>query len=108
MESALQLPIFEVSLTTTNRQFPPKPSHKEQVSNQQLAGFKKGIKREVTSIPTLKNERHFDSFSRSLYTTVKSHDCDEVLDTDYKPSTEDKELFENKQVFRFQCVTHIC
>ena len=33
----------------------------QQVSNQQLAGFKKGIKREVTSYATLKDERYFDS-----------------------------------------------
>ena len=29
--------------------FTPRPSHKQQVSNQQLASFKKGIKREVPS-----------------------------------------------------------
>ena len=71
------------------------------MSNQQSAGCKKDIKREVTSYPTLKDERYFDSFSSSLYVTAKSHDCDEVLDPDYTPSTEDKKLFENKQVFMF-------
>ena len=69
--------------------------------NNWLVSFKKGIKREVTSYPTLKDERYFDSFSRSLYITAKSHDCEEVLDPDYNPSTGDKELFENKQVFVF-------
>ena len=88
--------------------FTPKPSHKQQVSNQQLAGFKKGIKIKVTSYPILKDERNFDSFSRSLCITTKSHDCDEVLDPDYKPSTEDKELFETKKFLCFQCLTHIC
>ena len=77
----------------------------QQVSNQQLAGFKKCIKREVTSYPTLKDER---SFSRSLYITAKSHDCDEILDPDYKPSTEDKELLETSVFLCFQCLTHIC
>ena len=86
-------------LQQQNDNFTPKPSHKQQVSNQQLSGFKKGIKREVTSFPTLKDDSYFDSFSRSLCITAKSHDCDEVLDPDYTPSTEDKELFENKQVF---------
>ena len=88
--------------------FTPKPSPKQQVSNRQLAGFKKGSKREVTSYPTLKEERYFDSFSRSLYITSKSHDCDEVLDPDYTPSTEDEELFENKHVFMFSVFnTHL-
>ena len=31
----------------------------------------------------MNNERYFDSFSRSLYISTKSHDCDEVLDPDY-------------------------
>ena len=35
-------------------------------SNQKLASFRKCIKREETSYPTLKDERYFDSFSRSL------------------------------------------
>ena len=48
-------------------------------SNQKLVSFRKGIKREETSYPTLKDERYFDSFSRSLYRTAKSHECDEVL-----------------------------
>ena len=55
-------------------------------SNQQLARFRKGIKREETSYPTLKDEIYFDSFSRSLYITAKSHECDEILDPEYTPS----------------------
>ena len=39
-------------------------------SNQKLASFRKGIKREETAYPTLKDERYFDSFSRSLYITA--------------------------------------
>ena len=72
--------------------FTPKPTHKQQVSNQQLAGFKKGIKREVTSYPTLKDERYFDSLSRSLCITAKSYDYDEVLDPDYAASPENTEI----------------
>ena len=70
-------------------------------SNQKLASFRKGIKREETSYPTLKDERYFDSFSRTLYITAKSHECDEVLDSEYTPSNSEKELFEAKQIFMF-------
>ena len=43
-----------------------------------------------------------------MYITAKSHDCDEVLDPDYKPSTEDKKIFENKQVLMFSVFnTHL-
>ena len=72
-------------------------------ANQKLASFREGIKREETSYPTLKDERYFDSFSRSLYITAKSHECDEVLDPQYTPSNSEKELFEAKQIFMFQC-----
>ena len=70
-------------------------------SNQKLISFRKGIQREKTSYPTLKDERYFDSFSKVSYITAKSHDCDDVLDPDYKPSNSEKEFFEAKQIFMF-------
>ena len=70
-------------------------------SNQKLISFRKGIKREETAYPTLKDERYFDSFSRSLYITAKSHECEDVLDPEYTPPNSEKELFEAKQVFMF-------
>ena len=70
-------------------------------SNQKLVSFRKGIKREETAYPTLKDERYFDSFSRSLYITATSHECEDVLDPEYTPSNSEKELFEAKQVFMF-------
>ena len=59
--------------------------------NQKLVSFKKGIKREETTYPTLKDETYFDGFSRSLYITAKSHECEQVLDP---PSNAEKDLFE--------------
>ena len=70
-------------------------------SNQKLVSFRKGIKRGETAYPTLKDERYFDSFSRSLYFTGKSHECEEVLDPEYTPSNSEKELFDAKQVPMF-------
>ena len=70
-------------------------------SSQKLVSFRKGIKREETAYPTLKDERYFDSFSRSLYITAKSRECEDVLDPEYTPSNSEKELFEAKQVFMF-------
>ena len=51
-------------------------------SNQMLVSFKKGIKREESAYPTIKDERYFDGSSRSLYITTKSHECEQVLDPD--------------------------
>ena len=69
-------------------------------SNQKLVSFRKGIKREETGYPTLKDERYFDRFSRSLHITAKSHECEDVLDPEYTPSN-CEELFEAKQFFMF-------
>ena len=68
-------------------------------SNQNLDSFRKGIKKEETAYPTHRDERN--SFSRSLYITVKSHECEEVLDPKYTQTSSEKELFEAKQLLMF-------
>ena len=69
----------------------------------ELMGFKKGIKREITASPSLKDERYFDGFKRSLFIVAKTHECSEVLNPNYIPGSEPeaKELFEAKQTFMF-------
>ena len=69
----------------------------------ELMSFKKGIKREIAAYPSLKDERYFDGFKRSLFIVAKTHECSEVLDPNYTPGSEpeEKELFEAKQTFMF-------
>ena len=69
----------------------------------ELMGFKKGTKRETAAYPSLKDERYFDGFKRSLFIVAKSHECNEVLDPTYTPGSEpeEQELFEAKQTFMF-------
>ena len=69
----------------------------------ELMGFKKGIKREIAAYPSLKDERYFDGFKRSLLIVAKTHECNEVLDPNYTPGSEPEEqdLFEAKQTFMF-------
>ena len=69
----------------------------------ELMGFKKGIKREITPYPFLKDERYFDGFKRSQFIVVKTHECNEVLDPTYTPGSEpeEQELFDAKQTFMF-------
>ena len=66
-------------------------------------GFKKGIKRKIAAYPSLKDERYFDGFRRTLIIVAKSHKCNEVLDPTYNPGSEpeQRELFEAKQTFMF-------
>ena len=65
----------------------------------ELMGFKMGIKREIAAYPSLKEERYFDGFKRSLLIVAKTHECNEVLDPNYTPGSapEEQELFEANQ-----------
>ena len=69
----------------------------------ELMGFKKGIKRDIAAYLSLKDERYFDGFKRSLLIVAKTHDSNEVLDPNYTPGSEpeEQELFEAKQTFMF-------
>ena len=69
----------------------------------ELMGFKKGIKREIAAYPSLKDERYFHGFKRSLFIVAKTHECNEVLDPNYTEGSEpeEQELFEAKQTFMF-------
>ena len=64
----------------------------------ELMGIKKGIKREIAAYPSLKDERYFDGFKRSLFIVAKTHECNDVLDPNYTPSSEpeEQEHFEAK------------
>ena len=59
-----------------------------------------------TSLCILNLERsdYFDKFQRDLFITAKPHDVSEILDPTFTPgpSTEEKELFEAKQVFMYK------
>ena len=57
----------------------------------ELMGFKKGRKREIAAYPSLKDERYFDGFKRSLLIVAKTHECNEVLDPNYTPGSEPEE-----------------
>ena len=91
----------------------PEPVHSGPISSSrptgyspaaiELMGFKKGIKRERAAYPSLKDERYFDGFKRSLFIVAKTHECNEVLDP---PITQvvnlrNKSIFEAKQTFMF-------
>ena len=69
----------------------------------ELMGFKTGIKREIAAYPSLKDERYFDGFKRSLFIVAKTIEWSEILDPNYTPGSEpeEEELFEAKQTFMF-------
>ena len=73
-----------------------------------LTIFKRGIKRDVSVFPILKDEKHFSSFSRSLFINAKAQDCDEVLNHNYKPANDNdsQALFSQKQYYMYSVFNH--
>ena len=71
--------------------------------NQELASFKKSIKRDASAYSILKDKHFFDIFQMDLFTTAKSNHVIEILDltSNIDPSPEQKVLFKAKQVFMY-------
>ena len=67
----------------------------------EMMSFKKGTKRETAAYPSLKGERYFDGFKRSLFIVAKTHECNDILDPNYTLGSvpEEQEIFEAKQTF---------
>ena len=62
--------------------------------------FRKGIKRDMSLFPTLKDERFNDAWHRSFVAQARAQDVDKVLDGSYIPSTqEEKDLFTEQQKY---------
>ena len=60
--------------------------------------FKRGIKRDISAYPTLKDEKYYESFKRSVLVTARAHDCEEILQPTFRPrgDADSLELFSLK------------
>ena len=64
--------------------------------------FKRGIKRDPSLFPTLKDEKYHDVWHRSFATQARAQDVADVLDESYTPtSAEDIALFTEKQKYLY-------
>ena len=62
--------------------------------------FRRGIKRDPTLFPTLKDEKFNNSWHRSFVNQARAQDVSEVLDADYAPTTDSEtDLFNEKQKY---------
>ena len=87
------------SVTTSDpRAAPSTPS-----CSTQLLNFKRGIKRDVSAYPTLKDEKYYESFKRSVLVTARGHDCEEILQPTFRPrgDADSLELFRLKNDFMY-------
>ena len=69
----------------------------------QLLNFKRGIKRDISAYPTLKDEKYYESFKRSVLVTARAHDCEEILQPTFRPRSDadSLELFRIKNDFMY-------
>ena len=69
----------------------------------QLLNFKTGIKRDISAYPTLKDEKYYESFKRSVLVTARAHDCEEILQPTFRPrgDADSLELFRLKNDFMY-------
>ena len=82
------------SVTVSDPRTPPStPSFSSQLLN-----FKRGIKRDISAYPTLKDEKYYESLKRSVLVTARVHDCEEILPTTFRPKGDADSL----ELFRLQ------
>jgi hypothetical protein len=67
-----------------------------------VADFKRGIKRDPSQFPILKDDKQWDGWHRSHNAQARAQGVEDVMNSTYKPTTtEDKALFEVKQTYMF-------
>ena len=99
-------------ITTSSRSPPPsvtasspRASPSPPSCSSQLLNFKRGIKRDISAYPTLKDEKYYESFN--VLVTARAHDCEEIVQPTYRPRSDavSLELFRLKNDFMYP-LTH--
>ena len=68
-----------------------------------LTNFKKGIKRDASAYPILKNERYYNTFIRHFKATAKAQGLSTLMDPNFTPGSDEYEqqLFQEQQDFLY-------
>ena len=77
------------------------PTTRSNANNYSLAQeFRKGIKWDKSHYEVLKNEKLWDDWKRKTILTIHAHNCANVIDPTYLPSTpKEKELFQEQNTY---------
>ena len=86
------------SVTASSPRAAPSPPS----CSSQLLNFKRHIKRGFCAYPTLKDEKCYESFKRSVLVTVRAHDCEEILQPTYRPRSDVTEICPSQRVGDFK------
>ena len=74
-------PSLPPSVTASDPRAAPSPPS----CSSQLLNFKRGTKRDISAYPTLKDEKYYESFKRSVLVTARAHNCEEILQPTFRP-----------------------
>ena len=87
------------SVTASDPRAAPSPPS----CSSQLLNFKRGIKGDISAYPTLKDEKYYESFKRSVLVTARAHDCEKILQPTFRPRSDadSLELFRLKNDFMY-------
>jgi hypothetical protein len=86
--------------TNTPTPAPPTPKVPKPSAPSPIEMFQKGIKRNRSVYPTLKDELSNDNWHHSFANQARAQDVDEVFDPNYLPTTSEQyELFQEKQKY---------
>ena len=75
----------------------PQASH----TRDPLLDFKRGIKRDMTLFPTLKDDKQWYTWQRSLIAIARAQDVYEILEPGYTPPPDQQLVFTEKQKFMY-------
>jgi hypothetical protein len=68
----------------------------------ELSTFLRGVKRDKSQYPEIKDDRHFENWQRTFLATAASHRIEEIFNPAYIPTTSDELLlFAEKQKFAY-------
>jgi hypothetical protein len=83
------------------------PSGMHGNSRDPAAEFQRGIKRDISLFPTLKQDKQWDVWQRAVYAQARAQDLIEVLTATYVPITlADQDLFREKQKYMYAVFEH--
>ena len=81
----------------------PRDSPSPPSCSSQLLNFKRSIKRDISAYHTLKNEKYYESFQRSVLVNARAHACEENLQPTFRLRSDGDrlELFRLKDDFMY-------
>ena len=93
---------FLMRIQTGRITLAPKPPPPTPKNVDLVAEFKKGIKRDASLYPNLKDHRQWNNWNRAVLAQANTHDIQDVFDPNYVPTPgEQEQLFREKNRFAY-------